>query len=68
MNEDCRFSRYLNLTIGLILMGMGGVLVLIGATILPLLGFYLAIPALIGSLIFLFAPRDGSCFIPDSAP
>jgi hypothetical protein len=63
MNQDCRFARYLNLTIGLILMGMGLVLVLSGATVLPLLGFYLAVPALIGSVMFLFAPRDRSCFL-----
>lgn len=63
MNEDCRFARYLNLTIGLILMGIGLVLALSGATILPLIGFYLAVPALIGSAMFLFAPRDKSCFI-----
>lgn len=63
MNEDCRFARYLNLTIGLILMGIGLVLALSGVTILPLLGFYLAIPALVGSAIFLLAPQDRSCLL-----
>jgi len=62
MNENCRYSRYVNLLIGLVLMGIGLVFALTGVTIFPLIGFYFAIPVIIASFLFLFAPSDQSCF------
>jgi hypothetical protein len=62
MNENCRYARYVNLLIGLFLMGIGLFFALTGVTIFPLLGFYFAIPVIIGSFFFLFAPSDKSCF------
>jgi hypothetical protein len=43
-------------------MGIGLFFALTGVTIFPLLGFYFAIPVIIGSFFFLFAPSDKSCF------
>ncbi|MEW6666900.1 MAG: hypothetical protein AB1512_16985 [Thermodesulfobacteriota bacterium] len=62
MNRSCRLARYLNILAGIFLLGAGMVLVLTGFTIFPLIGFYLALPVMIGGLYFLFAPPDKACF------
>ncbi|PKN30245.1 MAG: hypothetical protein CVU64_04415 [Deltaproteobacteria bacterium HGW-Deltaproteobacteria-21] len=63
MNENCRYARYVNLLVGLILMGLGLVFAFTGLTIFPLIGFYFAVPVIVGSFYFLLAPSDKSCFV-----
>jgi hypothetical protein len=63
MNEDCIFSKAIDLVIGLMLLAAGVFFLISGMTIFPYIGFLLAIPILGGSALFLKARRDPSCMV-----
>jgi hypothetical protein len=59
--SDCLFERSASIGVAaaLFLMALG--LIVIGITVLPVLGIFLAIPVLIVSATFLFSPRSKEC-------
>ena len=62
MNKnDCRLERVSNVTIGFILMILGLLFALSGITVLPVIGFFIAVPVLILAGIFLVSPRSKAC-------
>ena len=61
--KDCQLERVSNVTIGFILIGVGFLFSLLGITVLPVLGFLLALPLLIIGGIFLISPRSKACLI-----
>ncbi|MBI5895112.1 MAG: hypothetical protein HZB24_03560 [Desulfobacterales bacterium] len=60
---DCLFERTANLGVGVSLMGMALGLIVIGLTVLPVLGILLSIPVFFVSAAFFFAPRSQECSI-----
>ena len=60
---DCLFERPANIGVAVALMSMALGLILIGLTVLPVLGIFLSIPVFFFSLAFLFAPRSQECSI-----
>ena len=60
---DCKLERVSNVTVGLILMGVGLLFSLIGITVLPVIGLLIAVPVLVLSVVFLGAPRSKACAI-----
>ncbi len=58
---DCKLERVSNVSVGLILMGVGFLFALTGITVLPVLGFLIAAPVLVLAVIFLAAPRSKAC-------
>jgi hypothetical protein len=60
-SSDCLFERTANIGVAaaLLLMAMG--FIVIGVTVLPVLGIFLAIPVLIVSSAFFFSPRSQEC-------
>lgn len=63
MNENCIFSKAIDLVIGFMLLAVGVFFLVSGMTIFPYIGFLLAIPILGGSALFLKARRDPSCMV-----
>ena len=64
MNKnECRLERVSNVTVGLILMILGLLFALSGITVLPVIGFFIAVPVLILAGIFLVSPRSKACAI-----
>jgi hypothetical protein len=62
-NNDCRLERISNVTVGFILMVLGLLFALSGMTVLPVIGFFIAVPVLILAGIFLVSPRSKACAI-----
>ncbi len=62
--SDCYAARVINIIMGAFLMFLGVVLFFTGFSFLPIIGFFLAFIAIASSGVFLFAPRDSSCFLP----
>ncbi len=60
---DCKLERVSNVTVGLILMGVGLLFSLIGVTVLPVIGLLIAVPVLVLAVVFLAAPRSKACAI-----
>ena len=60
---DCKLERVSNVTVGLILLGFGLLFTLSGITVLPVIGFFIAVPVLILAGIFLVSPRSKACAI-----
>ncbi len=56
-------ERVSNVTVGLILMILGLLFALSGITVLPVIGFFIAVPVLILAGIFLVSPRSKACAI-----
>ena len=64
MNKnDCRLERVSNVTVGFILMFVGLLFMITGITVLPIIGFLIAIPVMIIAGIFLVSPRSKACAI-----
>ena len=62
MNKnECKLERVSNVTIGLILLLLGGLFLLSGITVLPVFGLLIAVPVLIIAGVFLAAPRSKAC-------
>ncbi len=60
---DCLVERPANIGVAVALMTMGMGLVVIGLTVLPVLGIFLSIPVFFAALAFLFASRSPECSI-----
>jgi hypothetical protein len=60
-STDCLFERASNIGVAVALLLMAGGLSVVGVTILPVLGIFLAIPVLVGAVAFLIAPRSKEC-------
>ena len=60
---DCKLERVSNLTVGLILMGVGLLFTLTGITVLSVIGLMIAVPVLVLAVVFLAAPRSKACSI-----
>ena len=60
---DCKLERVSNVTVGLILMGVGLLFALTGITVLPVIGLLIAVPVLVLAVVFLVAPRSKACTI-----
>jgi len=60
---DCKLERVSNVTVGLILMGVGLLFALTGITVLPVIGLLVAVPVLVLAVVFLVAPRSKACTI-----
>ena len=60
---DCKLERVSDVTVGLILMGVGLLLALTGITVLPVIGLLIAVPVLVLAVVFLAAPRSKACTI-----
>jgi len=60
---DCLIERPANIGVAAALMVMALGLIVIGLTVLPVLGIFLAIPVFLLSVAFLFAPRSQECSI-----
>ena len=58
---DCKLERVSNTMVGAVLSLIGMVFVLLGMTIIPVIGLLIAIPVIIMSTIFIFAPRSKAC-------
>jgi len=59
--RQCGFKRVLKIVLGVFLLAMGFSFFALGFSILPVLGFFFALP-LIGLAVFAFrAPRDSAC-------
>ena len=64
MNKnECRLERVSNVTVGFILMILGFLFAISGITVLPVIGFFIAVPVLILAGIFLVSPRSKACAI-----
>lgn len=62
-NKDCKMARSLNIVLGLFFGFMALGLVLLGLTYLPVVGIFIAAIFFVISVIFLFAPRDSTCYL-----
>jgi hypothetical protein len=60
---DCLFERASSIGIAIALLFMAMGLVVIGVTVLPVLGLFLSIPLFMAASAFLFAPRSKECTI-----
>lgn len=58
---DCKLERVPNTMVGAVLSFIGLVFVLLGLTIIPLIGLLFTIPVIIMITIFIFAPRSKAC-------
>jgi hypothetical protein len=60
---DCKLERVSNVTVGLILMGVGLLFVISGITVLPVIGLVIAAPVLVLACVFVAAPRSKACSV-----
>ena len=60
---DCKLERVSNVTVGLILMGVGLLFALTGITVLPVIGLLIAAPVLVLACVFLASPRSKACSV-----
>lgn len=60
---SCRFERVSNFSIALAFVALGVLFILLGITVLPLIGFVLAVPALGAAFMFFKAHRSEECSI-----
>ncbi len=60
---DCKLERVSNVTVGLILMGVGLLFSLSGITVLPVIGLLIAAPVLVLACVFLASPRSKACSV-----
>lgn len=58
---SCYFERISDFAVGLFLLFFGLAFTLIGFTIIPVLGLFIAIPALVLAIAFLGAKRSKEC-------
>ena len=56
-------ERVSNVTVGFILLILGLLFALSGITVLPVIGFFIAVPVLVLAGIFLVSPRSKACSI-----
>ncbi len=62
-SSDCKFERAANIGVSLFMLLAALALVVIGVTVLPVLGLLLALPVFILCGAFLFSPRSPECVL-----
>jgi hypothetical protein len=62
-NNDCKMARGLKILLGIFFGFLALGLVVIGITYVPVIGILMAVLFLAIALMFLFAPRDPSCYL-----
>lgn len=62
-NKDCKLARGMNIIFGLFFGFTALGLFIVGVTLLPVIGVFLAVAFLIISILFLLAPRDEACYM-----
>ena len=60
---DCMYERAAQVCIAVALLYMVPALIVIGATVLPVVGLLMSIPVFIAGLAFRFAPTSEQCAI-----
>jgi hypothetical protein len=60
---DCLLEKFCNWGIGMAFLLVGVGFFVIGLTILPVIGFFIAIPVAALGLAFIFAQRSQECLI-----
>ena len=60
---SCRFEKVSNFGVGFAFMLIGFVFIIFGITLIPVIGFFLAIPAFIVAFLFFKAHRSEECAI-----
>jgi len=58
---DCNSEKISSRTLGLLFLPLALLLGFIGGLVLPVVGFFFALPLLIISGVFLFAPESKAC-------
>ena len=58
---DCKLEKVSNAMVGSILLFVGLVFVMLGITVIPIIGLLLALAAFVLGVVFLLAPRSESC-------
>lgn len=58
---NCGLEKPLNIVVGALLFLIGIGFTIIGLTVLPIIGLFVAVPVLGLALFFLFAPRSKEC-------
>ena len=62
MNKiDCSSEKLSSRALGLILLPVAFVIAFIGSLVLPIIGFFFAVPLLLMSAVLLFAPESKAC-------
>ena len=58
---ECKLEKVSNAMVGTILLFVGLVFVMLGITVIPIIGLLLALAAFVLGVVFLLAPRSESC-------
>ena len=58
---DCKLERVSNSMVGAILFFIGMVFVVLGFTVIPILGLFFALAAFALGVVFILAPRSKAC-------
>jgi uncharacterized membrane protein len=61
--DDCRYEVLSNWAVGVFLLFLGLAFLIIGVTVLPIIGFVVAVPALMTGAIFMRAHRSEECLV-----
>jgi len=62
MNKiDCTSEKLSSRALGFLLLPLALVIAFIGALILPIIGFFFAVPLVLMSAVLLFAPESKAC-------
>ena len=62
MNKvDCTSEKISSRALGFILLPVAFVIAFIGSLVLPIIGFFFAVPLLLMSAVLLFAPESKAC-------
>jgi hypothetical protein len=62
MNKiDCTSEKISSRSLGLLLLPVAFVIAFIGSLVLPIIGFFFAVPLLLMSAVMLFAPESQAC-------
>jgi hypothetical protein len=63
VNANCVSARMIDLIVGGLLLAIGIFFLISAVTIIPIVGFFVGLPFLLVSPIFLFAPADKTCHV-----
>lgn len=58
---DCKLEKVSNAMVGAILLFVSLVFVILGLTVIPIIGLLFALAAFVLGVVFLLAPRSESC-------
>ena len=58
---DCKLERVSNAMVGAILLFIGMIFVVLGITVIPIVGLFIALAAFVLGVVFILAPRSKAC-------